>query len=191
MSNVVWHRMIASLAIACAMILSGCGYSMQSSLDPKFQTIHVPAFKNQSREYDLQAPLTNAVIRKFMNDGRLRVVNKEMADLIVDGTIIDYELRGITFDDDDEVAQFEMLVHAQVRVIDARTGDVLWFSDDLRGETSYSTSQANSSTERLRGNAQVFLPAVRSFQTAEENQAAAEALELLASTIFYRTIEPW
>ena len=91
------------------LLVSGCGYSMQSSLDPKYQTIHVSAFKNQSREYDLQAPLTNAVIRKFVNDGRLRVVNKGMADLIVDGTILDYELRGITFDNDDDVIQFEML----------------------------------------------------------------------------------
>jgi hypothetical protein len=32
---------------------------------------------------------------------------------------------------------------------------------------------------------------VRSFQTDAENQAAAEALEQWASSIFYRTIEPW
>lgn len=170
------------------LLVSGCGYSMQSSLDPKYQTIHVSAFKNQSREYDLQAPLTNAVIRKFVNDGRLRLVNKGMADLIVDGTILDYELRGITFDNDDDVIQFEMSVRAQVRVIDPRTSDVLWTSGSLRSEASYFTG---SSAGRLRGNAQSFLPSVRSFQTDAENQAAAEALEQLASSIFYRTIEPW
>jgi hypothetical protein len=32
---------------------------------------------------------------------------------------------------------------------------------------------------------------VRSFQTDEENQAASEALERIATDIFYRTIEPW
>ena len=43
----------------------------------------------------------------------------------------------------------------------------------------------------LRGNAEAFLPTVRSFASAEENRAASEALEQLASDIFYRTIEPW
>jgi hypothetical protein len=32
---------------------------------------------------------------------------------------------------------------------------------------------------------------VRSFATDEENRAAAEALEQLATDIFYRTVEPW
>jgi hypothetical protein len=43
----------------------------------------------------------------------------------------------------------------------------------------------------LRGNAEVYLPSVRSFATEEENRGASEALEQLASDIFYRTIEPW
>lgn len=187
----VRYRIGIMLFCMGSMLLSGCGYSMQSTLDQKYQTVHVSSFKNQSREYDLQAPLTNAVIRKFMNDGRLRVVNKGLADLVVDGTILDYELKGITFSNDDEVTQFEMRVFAKVRVIEPRTGDVLWSSDRLVSETSYSTPEGGTSTDRLRGNTRTFLPAVRSFATEAENHAAAEALEQLSSTIFYRTIEPW
>ena len=63
---------------ACA---AGCGYSTHSTLDAQYQTIAVPAFKNLSREYDLQAPLTNAVIRKFMADSRLEVTPLDKADL--------------------------------------------------------------------------------------------------------------
>lgn len=179
------------VAVMAALALSGCGYSMNSSLDPKFQNIYVTAFKNQSREYGFQAPLTNAVIRKFLNDGRLRVVNSDMADLIVEGTILDYRLKGLTFDSDDEVTQFEVIVVARVRVFDSRTGEVLWQDERQLGESSYSTPATGSSSDRLRGNAAVFLPTVRSFQSDEENQAASEALEMLASSIFYRTIEPW
>lgn len=188
----LFKRCISGFIVALLVIcISACGYSMSSSLDQKYQTIHVPAFKNQSREFGLQAPLTNAVIRKFINDGRLRVVNKSMADLIVDGTIIDYELKGLTFDNDDNVIQFEATVHAKVRVIEPKTGDVLWNSSNVIGETSFSTSEFTASTNRLRGNTQSFLPTVRSFQTEAENRAAAEALEKLASMIFFRTIEPW
>lgn len=176
--------------LATAM-LSGCGYSMHSSLDPKYQTIHVAAFQNRSREYDLQAPLTNAVIRKFLNDGRLRVVGAGEADLVVTGTILDYSLNGLTFDDDDEVTQFQTFVTASVQVLDARTDLPLWTEPKLVGQTSYVTAATGGSSDRLRGNSQAFLSAVRSFQTDEENQAASEALERLAADIFYRTVEPW
>jgi hypothetical protein len=183
-------RRFAILAVLTGL-LSGCGYSMHSSLDEKYQTIHVAAFQNRSREYDLQAPLTNAVIRKFLNDGRLRVVGPGEADLIVTGAILDYELGGLAFDSDDEVTQFETFITASVEVVDAHTGLVIWRESGLTGRTSYVTAATGGSSDRLRGNAQSFLPAVRSFQTDEENQAASEALERLAADIFYRTIEPW
>lgn len=178
-------------AAIAAVALAGCGYSMQSTLDPRYQTVHVAGFQNQSGEYDLQAPLTNAVIRKFLNDGRLRVVGPGEADLVVTGAVLDYNLSGLTFDRNDDVTQFQMFVVASVRVTDSRTGDVLWYDPGMVGETSFSTANTGSSSDRLRGNAQAFLPTVRSFQTDEENQAASEALERLATDIFYRTIEPW
>lgn len=180
----------AAVCVA-AGLLSGCGYTMNSTLDEKYQTIHISAFQNRSREYDLQAPLTNAVIRKFLNDGRLRVVGPGEADLIVTGTILEYSLRGLTFDSRDEVSQFQTFVTASVQVIDADSGEALWQEPRLTGQTSYVTAATGGSSDRLRGNAQSFLPAVRSFQSDEENQAASEALERLAADIFFRTVEPW
>ncbi len=177
-------------ALALATLAAGCGYSTSSTLDERYQTIHIAGFQNQGREYDLQAPLTNAVIRKFLNDGRLRVVGPGEADLIVTGTILEYDLRGITFDENNDVSQFESFITASVSVSDARSGTPLW-QDRVVGETSFSTGVIGSSSDRLRGNSQAFLEPVRSFQTSEENQAASEALERLAADIFYRTIEPW
>ena len=179
------------ILVSLLALAAGCGYSMSSTLDEKYQTIHVAVFENQSREYDLQAPLTNAVVRKFLYDGRLRVVGPGEADLVIDGAVLGYRLSGLTFDTRDEVTQFQMLVTARVRVTDARTGEILW--EDLRmlGENSFSTAIVGDSSDRLRGNSEVFLPTVRSFQSNEENQAASEALERLAADIFFRTIEPW
>lgn len=181
-----------SAAVAALILLaSGCGYSMSSSLDEKFQTIHVSAFKNESREFDLQAPLTNAVIRKFLNDGRLRVVGPREADLLLEGAVLDYNLRGLAFDQDDDPTQFEMSIIARVQVTDARTGEILWQDSNMFGDTSFATAVVGPASRRPRGNTQVFLPTVRSFQTDHENFAAAEALERLATDIFFRTIEPW
>ena len=179
------------IAVLGAAILAGCGYSSQSSLDPKYQTIAVSPFYDETREYDLQAPLTNAVTRKFIHDTRLDVVHPDKADLLLEGVILDYRLKGLTYDSDDEVTQYLLVVTAGVRVTDLRSGEILWEERMMAGETSYYTRAAGQSSDRLRGNAEVFLPTVRSFASDEENRAAAEALEQLASDIFYRTVEPW
>lgn len=189
MSGGGWPRAGAALLL-CAAALGGCAYTTQSSLDPRYQTIYVSAFYDQSPQYDLQAPLTTAIIRKFVADGRLRVVSHAEADLLLEGTILDYRLRGLTFDADDNVTQFLGYVSAAARLSDS-AGEILWETPLIVGETTYYTRAAGQSSDRLRGNAEFFLPTVRSFPSEEENRAISEALELLASKIFYHTIEPW
>lgn len=181
----------AALVLTAGAILAGCGYTTQSSLAPEYQTIAVSPFYDKTREYDLQAPLTNAITRKFINDSRLQVVDADQADLLLEGVILNYQLKGLTYDQNDEVTQFLLVITAGVRLTDLEKGEVLWEEEIMSGETSYYTRAAGQSSDRLRGNAEVFLPPVRSFATDEENRAAAEALEQLASDIFYRTVEPW
>ena len=180
-----------AVAIAGVLLSSGCGYTTKSSLDEKYQTIYVSAFQNSSRQYDLQAPLTNALTRKFITDGRLHVVGRDEADLVLEGVIHNYRLKDVTTDKDDEVTQFLCVVLASARLTERETGHVVWEEKTMAGETSFYTRASGQSSDRLRGNAEAFLPSVRSFATEEENRGASEALEQLASDIFYRTVEPW
>jgi hypothetical protein len=180
----------AGLAIALSAT-AGCGYTTQSSLDPQYQTIFVSAFLNESREYDLQAPLTNAIIRKFITDGRLDVAGPADSDLLLEGVILDYRLKGLTFDESDDVTQYLVVVSAGVRLTNNHTGEVLWEDRLVSGESTFYARAAGQSSDRLRGNAEMFLPSVRSFATEEENRGASEALEQLSSDIFYRVVEPW
>lgn len=177
------------LAMA-ALAASGCGYTFRSTLDERFQTVHVAAFENESGEYDFQAPLSNAVIRKFMNDTRLRVTNPGQADLIVKGTITRYRLRGITFDKDDDPLQFLSDLTVAVEVRGARTGEILW-KGTVRNEDIFVTRGTPLSSQRPRGNTQEFTSPTRSFRTNEENRAASEIIEQIASEIYIRTVEPW
>jgi hypothetical protein len=89
------------------------------------------------------------------------------------------------------VTQSLLVVTAAVRLTDLKSGQVLWEEPVVAGETSYYTRASGLSSDRLRGNAEVYLATVRSFATEEENRAASEALEQLASDIFLRVVEPW
>ncbi len=187
-----FRAVLSGCAVVLALaVLSGCGYSTQSSLDPKYRTVAVSPFHDKTREYDLQAPLTEAVTRKFINDARLQVVKADDADLLVEGVITGLSRRGLITDRNDEVTQTMIVITAGVRLTDRATGQVLWEDRAMTGETSFYTRAAGLSSNRLRGNAEVFLPTVRSFPTDEENRAASEALEQLATVIFHRVVEPW
>lgn len=190
-ARMVENRRCRMLPIALLLVAAGCGYSTKSSLDPKYQTIAINAFQNQSKYYDLQAALSNALIRKFIADGRLKVVNADQADLLLEGVILDYRLKGLTYDEDDEVTQSICVVLAGARLKDQKTNEIVWQDPNMAGETSFYTRASGPSSDRLRGNAETFLPSVRSMSTEEENRGVSEALEQLASDIFYRTIEPW
>src|SRR5690606_19357553 len=99
-----------AMALVVGAVLAGCGYTTQSSLDPQYQTIAVSPFFDKSKEYDLQAPLTNAIARKFINDSRLDVVVADQADLLLEGVILNYQLKGLTFDQNDEVTQYLLVI---------------------------------------------------------------------------------
>lgn len=178
-----------AVALGALVLLSGCGYTFRTTLDEGYQTIHVEPFGNYSAEYDLQAPLTNAVVRKFMNDARLRVTDAADADLVLEGAILDYERKGSTFSDDEPANLFTEL-EVQVEVYNHRTNEVLW-SDEITGESSFFSTSRTLPVSRLRGNAEVYTIPVRSFRTNEENQAASEIIEDIASKILLRTVEPW
>ncbi len=171
--------------------ISGCAYTTKLSLDPKYQTVAVAGFYNKSSEYDFQAPLTNALIRKFITDGRLKVVRPEEADLLIEGVILDYQRKGLTYDVRDETIQFLIVVTAGVRVTDQKTGKILWQDELMAGESTFFSRAAGQTSDRLRGNVEAYLLPVRSFPSDEENRAVSEAIEQLASDIFYRTVEPW
>ena len=184
------HSTVVVLALAWCGAMQGCGYTTASTLSQRYRTIHIPAARNSTREYDLQAPLTNALIRKFTVDTRLRVVDGERADLRLETDIKGYSLAPLTYDDEDRVAQFRVAVVAAARLVDARTGTELWREDAVQGKSSFMVNRLVPSVTP-RGNTDFFASTVRSFPSGNEGEATTEALGDLASQILYLTVERW
>lgn len=181
---------VVILAVGCLLVAQGCGYTVRSTLPESYRTIYVPAARNSIREYDLQAPLTNALIRKFTVDGRLRVVDVDKADLRLETDIKGYQLDPITYDEEDRVAQFTVTVVTAATLVDARTGEQLWSEKQVRGTSTFMVSRLVPSVTP-RGNTDFFASTVRSFPSGNEGEAATEALEDLASQLLYVTVERW
>jgi hypothetical protein len=159
-------------------------------LSPTYQRIYIPAARNSTKEYDLQAPLTNALRRKFTVDGTLRVVDEDKADLRLETDIMGYRLEPMAYDRADGASEFRVTVVASATLVDTRTGKQLWGDPQVQGRSTFMVSRLVPAVTP-RGNTEFFAPTARSFPTGNEGEAAAEALENLASQMLYLTVERW
>lgn len=174
---------------ACLVIsvlsLSSCGYTTKSLLPTHIKTVYVDNFVNKidmtaeisnKKPYtlykaNLENDLTKGILERFIFDGNLKVVtNKDEADSILSGELIEYAKEPLRYDDSDNVTEFKVRVAAAVKFIDLKDNKVIWQETKFSGESS----------ERTQG------PVQKSADTAT-NEAIAD----LARRIVERTVEVW
>ena len=114
------NNWLLSFSISC-FLFSGCGYHLVgtgSSLPPHLKTIFISIFKNTSSQPEIHRELTSAVLESFISDGRLEVVKKDDANLIMDATLTYYKQRNVSFGSQDLVANIIVEVEIDLIVTD-------------------------------------------------------------------------
>ncbi|MFQ5672941.1 MAG: LPS assembly lipoprotein LptE [Nitrospinales bacterium] len=112
--------LFASL-LSAALLAGGCGYHLvgtASQLPSHIKSLAIPVFKNTSTEPAIHRNLTEAVRKSFQNDGRLKLVSRNRADLILNGTLTHYELRPIAFNKQDVAIQYWVILNVDIDVVD-------------------------------------------------------------------------
>ncbi|MDD2710372.1 MAG: LptE family protein [Verrucomicrobiae bacterium] len=88
--------------------LAGCAsYKLGAVKDPGFKTIFIENFKSQVDEPGLENLVTTTVIKEFQNDGTLRVVSMEQADVILRGKITAFETTPLRYSRQNELTPTE------------------------------------------------------------------------------------
>lgn len=167
------------LFMAVVMLgFSGCGYDNKIVLPYKgAQTIAVPMFLNSIPPENiltyvagLETNVTQAVIDELVEDGNLRLMDADKADLILRGELIAYEQEPFRFNRFEQVDEFRLFIVVKLSLEDRRTGQVLWQEANFSGDTQY------------------FINSPRS---VPEEQAARQAIGDLAQKIVNRVVEDW
>ena len=162
----------------------GCGYSTGSLLSSNLKTIYVDNFKNkidigkevtESQRYTLYRPglesdVTNAIAERFALDGNLRIANKDKADLILKGNVVDYRQEALRYDGNDNVEEYRIKVSLDMELLDVANDKILWQEKGFVGESTYKTQGRLATSEDV---------------------ARTEAIEDLARRIVERTVEGW
>jgi len=134
------------------LVSSSCGYHLAgygSTLPSHIRAISIPVFKNSSSEPNIQRDVTDAIRRAFISDGRLKVTDTSKADLLMRGTLTNYQLRGVSFSSEDSAEEYIVRLGIQVEAYD-RIKKRIVFSQKFTTQWDYrsTSSVVDSESEK-------------------------------------------
>ena len=142
-------RRRALAALALAILVGGCGYSVHGTLPGDIKTISVPIFQNLTREPAVEGLITRAVVEAFSTNGRLKVVPSSEADAVLDGEVVGYNVFSIAFDQNANVRQYRLVVSVNLQLRDRRKNEVLFKQSGVREQVDFRVQNAVSQTISL------------------------------------------
>jgi len=134
-----------ALTLLAVLALSGCaGYRVGNISGRDLQgvrSVYVPVVKNSSLTPDLQMTVTNAVIRRFNDDGTLQVNQDPNADSELDVTITNVTPTSISSSNNDiyVTAQYQVTITATVTFVNRRLGRKIFENTPAAGSTTVFT----------------------------------------------------
>ena len=113
-------RASLALVVLVALLGSGCGYKLVRYADAlgDARRIAIQPLVNDTYEPGLDSMLADAIHREFLRRGALRVVeDPASADLVVLGTIENFEIRSRSFSSIEFALEYEARLRVQMNVL--------------------------------------------------------------------------
>jgi outer membrane lipopolysaccharide assembly protein LptE/RlpB len=132
--------------VACATLAaSGCGYHVvgrTSTLPSDWETIAIPAFKNDTTRYRVEQRMTEAVVREFLQRTKYHVVQDEAsADAVLQGEVLSIDTNPVLFNaTTGEVTTMLVTLHTKVQLVDNHTQKAVYHQDDMVFRDEYQIS---------------------------------------------------
>lgn len=134
------------LLLVAAAHLAGCGYSVVGAQTTRVpgdvRSIAVGTFANRSRQEGIEKTLAFAVEREFYQRGSLPVrEHAAEGDGVISGTIREFKIRPVSFNQQDEALQYEAKLVLDVVLTRRSDGSVLWRGANMESVQDYSVNR--------------------------------------------------
>jgi len=132
-------RLGAVLAALSCVLSAGCaGYHVGPVSDPGYRSVAVPMFKNKTLVPQLEAQVTNGIIKRLQTDGAVQVESPQDADVILVGEILHYrrELLRSSNNDSNEPREYRIVIEARVEARNRVTGELVVKPTVVTGQVS-------------------------------------------------------
>ena len=112
------------------LLLTGCGYhlSATSGLPPAVagKNLAIPMFTNKSYRANVGATLTESLVDEFARRSGGKVMSEELADLVLNGTVLTYATSPVSYSADDKVREYRAVMTVESTLIERNTRTVIW-----------------------------------------------------------------
>jgi outer membrane lipopolysaccharide assembly protein LptE/RlpB len=155
------------------LVLLGCGYQLvgkETHVPPGLNSVAIPTFVNQTFEPGIEVPFTQAFLTEFIQDRRVKVLDRSEADSVLEGVIKSFNIYSVSYDRSGLVSEYQTAVVIDL-TLKKRTGEVLWVIKDF------------SETNWFRASSNVLIS--ESNKTAAIQQLGRFIAERLRSRFFY------
>lgn len=113
-----WRRWV--LAGMLGSGAAGCGYSTRSLVPEQYRRVYLPVFRNETFYRDLEIELTREVAEELASRPGIFIVGPEEADIVLTGTILQFEPRVLAEDELDRVRESSATTTVRIEIQDAR-----------------------------------------------------------------------
>lgn len=152
--HTITHRIATLLAVCLtAVLFAGCaGYRLgpTNGMPAQSRSVQVNFFENKTYEPRLSEYVNSSLRKKLQQDGTYRLeTGKDEGDVIVTGTIIDYQRSAVAYQPSDiiTVRDYVVFIIVQARAHERLTGKVL-FDRTFSGRTTIRVGNDMASAER-------------------------------------------
>jgi outer membrane lipopolysaccharide assembly protein LptE/RlpB len=151
------RRLSACVLIACAVVLTGCGYALVgkgSSLPESIKVVQFTTLENRTPRVELEQRFSEAIARELVSRGRFRVqAAAEGADAVLSGTVLAFDLYPVAFDSQGRATDYQVRVTARVSLKTLPDGKAIWENPAFTFRDNYQFSATAASYADLENNA--------------------------------------
>jgi hypothetical protein len=132
-----------TLTFAAALFLSaGCStYRLGSSVPEELRTISVPVFENASGFPEIDAVVTQYVLREFQREGTFKIKGVNDSSLKLLGKLVSSDTQPINFDRNSALSasEYRYSLVAEITLVERGTGKLLIDGMQVKANTTFLT----------------------------------------------------
>ena len=135
-----WPRLSVARALLLWLPLAGCGYQVRTGASPdlKIHILAIPMLKNTTAVFQVEQRLTRALVEEFAKRSPYRVTATQAgADAAIEGEVVSVSAAPVIIGTASFGTTFLVTLSAHVRMVDLKTGRVLFRNDNYLFREQY------------------------------------------------------
>jgi len=119
------------------VLFANCTYSFVST--GHSEKVYIPMMENKTVSPGLESAITQALTDALIQDGRLRVVDKNSAKYVLNGVIEKYERNPATYDTAGSIKEYKINISLSIKYKKCKDDKKVW-EGEINENTIYSAS---------------------------------------------------